>query len=616
MFDTVLKLFLVLIWVCLIIADGTCSNEDCETGVLFDYVIVGGGSAGLQTALFMEKFNLNYIVLEKGSEVGVFWKQHPVMGELISINKWVRNETLRERYDWHSLLEAPLNLSAITDDYFPARADFQHYLKRVAQDAALNVLYEARVTSIESRQDVVTGQTQSGACVIVSSEKHDVPSRICARRRLFIGTGLRERDESIREALGGVRYSRFKPQMARHKRVCIAGNGNSGFEVAQASFGLAERVTIYGNGPVRLSAVTRYTGDVRIKFAQVIENFNGKLLDTAAFHEGGMKIRSKSMTQQQLETYRRLLQDTIHLRGYKCELWVLATGFESYVPGSNLTRRFPPTNDWYADKVLTDVHYIGWLMHERDFRRGAGGFVSGFRYLIRNLMHHVMQEDHDVAYPSLVLSSDEAVAHSVARIQTASDLLIMQDGDVLRDVLEPLNAERTQWRYYEGVNFKFHPHLHSRSDLVYLYFRWGDGRRAIHVFDMLYRFSDSDTLINLFLHPTIETDGVIRGILEDLAHAWDTPAHETAISKVVRAAMAHDLTQFKKRVEYKYEPAVFNQTEPPYFEVPDHGVAQPDADLFRAIHTALMNGTSAEHLDAVRAHAQRFLPHLFSNQHQ
>jgi hypothetical protein len=104
----------------------------------------------------------------------------------------------------------------------------------------------------------------------------------CARRRVFVGTGLREKSEPILEALfGGIPYSRMTKGAARRRRVCILGNGNAGNEVAQNAYGVADRgVTIFGNQAARLSAVTRYTGDVRIRFLQVLENFHGKLLDT------------------------------------------------------------------------------------------------------------------------------------------------------------------------------------------------------------------------------------------------------------------------------------------------------------------------------------------------
>lgn len=91
--------------------------------------------------------------------------------------------------------------------------------------------------------------------------------------RIFVGTGLKMKDEPMLRALGGIPYEESTKERALHKRVCILGNGNSGFELAQNMFSVAERVTLYGRSPHRLSAITRYTGDVRVKYLQVSANY-------------------------------------------------------------------------------------------------------------------------------------------------------------------------------------------------------------------------------------------------------------------------------------------------------------------------------------------------------
>jgi hypothetical protein len=111
----------------------------------------------------------------------------------------------------------------------------------------------------------------------------------------LVGTGLRPKDEPLFRAMGGIPYSDFTADMAYRSRVCILGNGNSGFETAQNSFAtgkrissisdlswifiyfVADRVVIYGRHAPRLSAITRYTGDVRVKLIQVMENLNAKV---------------------------------------------------------------------------------------------------------------------------------------------------------------------------------------------------------------------------------------------------------------------------------------------------------------------------------------------------
>jgi hypothetical protein len=74
----------------------------------------------------------------------------------------------------------------------------------------------------------------------------------------------------------------------------------------------------------------------------------------------------------------------------------------------------------------SNVHYIGWLMHGKDFRKGSGGFFAGFRYLIRDLISHFREIDFGIAFPSLLLSQDNAISHIVKRVQVADDLIVMQ----------------------------------------------------------------------------------------------------------------------------------------------------------------------------------------------
>ena len=96
------------------------------------------------------------------------------------------------------------------------------------------------------------------------------------------------------------------------------------------------------------------------------------------------------------------------------------------MPGKRLNKRFPSFGDYYAASENPTISYIGWLGHKDDFQKGAGGFLSGYRYLIRNLIHHVRELDHGVPYPYLVFNKQQALDHVVRRIQVADDLVVLQ----------------------------------------------------------------------------------------------------------------------------------------------------------------------------------------------
>lgn len=80
--------------------NGECSNNPEQQ--LVDYLIVGGGGSGIQTAIFLQNHGYSYQILEREQTAGSFWTQYPVFQELISVNKKVRNETQKMRYDWVS----------------------------------------------------------------------------------------------------------------------------------------------------------------------------------------------------------------------------------------------------------------------------------------------------------------------------------------------------------------------------------------------------------------------------------------------------------------------------------------------------------------------------------
>ena len=227
-------------------------------------------------------------------------------------------------------------------------------------------------------------------------------------------------------------------------------------------------------------------------FLKALENLNGKLLDTVDFFETLPVIHGEErlpLNATQIRSLKEYIRTAAWLDQFECEAFFFATGVESVVPGKSLGRRgnkdrFPKTDFWYSAVENPQIHYIGWLMHGDDFQQGAGGFFSGYRYLIRNLVQHILEADHGKEYPSKLFHTKEAVvAHAVARIQIADDLIILQDGRVLRDVIIPTKNEdgsTLSWQYFEGVTFRYHPEFgEDSSELIYLYLSWGEGKRPL-----------------------------------------------------------------------------------------------------------------------------------------
>lgn len=351
-----------------------------------------------------------------------------------------------------------------------------------------------------------------------------------------------------------------------------------------------------------------------------------QLLDSVMNSKGSVEMDGleQYLNSSQAELFKSIVTAVVIVNMHKCEILILATGFESQVPGMQIKGRFPPSRDWYVSKENPAVHYIGWLMHQRDFRKGAGGFLSGYRYLIRNLAHHIREEDHNVPYPYLTLTGKEVLHHAINRFQISDDLVILQDGVVLRDMIVPVRISGEEdsdeeeipvgdrlYHYYEGVTYKFQKEIDlQREDIIFLYFAWGDGRNAATVFDNAYMFNDTHQIRNIYLHPVVETNGLIRETEEDLEMIWNTNQYVYPIRRIIRDALKKNLTQFYTRVDYPYMESTFAQND----RVMQFEKGKPDPIHFMAFTepatSAILSDGSKQDMKELNAAAKRTMPWL------
>ena len=476
----------------------------------YDHIIIGAGSGGLQMGLFMQKSNVSYIIYEKESVAGSFWNRFPVTEEMISVN----SVDPHERYDWNSLLESPIPFKNITERYFPLRHEYQTYLQHIAN--TLNVEYETRIDNIIE-----------GPCIVFSNGTTE-----CAKK-VFIATGLTpKRFPHLDKILPS--YQHFNISDIKGERVCIHGNGNSAWEIAQAAVPYARSVMVLGRRPTRWSMFTKYTGDVRIKYAQPLENFQTKLLSFT------------STLFQHRASYEESMVNFITAgnRQFRCDKHFLAWGFRSSVPGISINGTFPEDVGHWYESTVKDAHYIGWHMHAQDFKISSGGFIQGFRYLIRNLWQHIH------GYTPQRIPINDLVTVLKNRLVNAADILIMQDGATLRDIFVP---DKGDFLFYEGYNYNF---FKGHDSAITLHFGWGNVHDARTVIGEQYWDGESPMegqLRNVLLHPIVSYKNVSFHFKEHPTNNWEYQDEncEVIINDILRNIL-------------------FNES------LPDHWVTMPD----------------------------------------
>ena len=219
-----------------------------------DYIVVGAGAAGIQMGLFLQQQpGVRYIIFEKGPDAGTFWRTYPVTEEFISVNtphakrKDTNDPGTGGRYEWHGLLGTSVQFKSFSTRYFPLRSEYRAYLNHVVAAEKLNVRFNVDVTRL------LAGDGDGGPCVLLAPSGE----KVCARSRVFVATGLQPIPRPRLEAMGIISYTAFNRSMVDGERVCIFGNGNSAWELAQASFPTAEAVSVIGRRPTRWSFVTK-----------------------------------------------------------------------------------------------------------------------------------------------------------------------------------------------------------------------------------------------------------------------------------------------------------------------------------------------------------------------
>ena len=195
-------------------------------------------------------------------------------------------------------------------------------------------------------------------------------------------------------------------------------------------------------------------------------------------------------------------------------------------PALDRTRKYPKQNYDYSSANVKGLHFAGALTHERDYKRGAGGFIHGFRYTARALtrkLNHLLPKDApgSTPWPSVDLTRQEFASgdHMLTRInemagpyQMFSELcdLIVFEADEKhckeqkkRKTKRKLNNrgndyedqeenDRVFAKYYEEVPVSFMPELVSqhlkKSKYMSVCFDYGHGK-----------FSEMDTLHHKYI---------------------------------------------------------------------------------------------------------------------
>jgi thioredoxin reductase len=423
-----------------------------EVNTEVDYLIIGAGPAGLQLGYFLEKAQRNYLILEAGESPATSFKQFPRHRQLISINKrytGYNDPEINLRWDWNSLLSddsGDLLFTKYSKDYFPNADDLVTYLNDFADHFQLKIQHNTKIVNI----------AKDGNFQVT-----DQAGRIYACKRLVIATGV---SKLYLPSIPGIdlveEYTdvSIDPESFKNQKVLIIGKGNSGFETANHLVETAALIHIASPNPISMAWKTRYVGHLRAINNTILDSYQLKsqnLILNATINkiqkQGDRYVVSVSYTHAHGEQEDLVYDRVIACTGFRFDASLFE---EACKPELTINNRFPAqTSEWESINVK-DLYFAGVLMHMRDFKKKASGFIHGFRYNIRALHRLFEQKYHHQGWPNHFIKATAAglTQAIIERVNTSSAL--WQQTGFLCDVIT-ISKSKEIAQYYPEVPADF-----------------------------------------------------------------------------------------------------------------------------------------------------------------
>ncbi|WP_326556046.1 NAD(P)-binding domain-containing protein [Micromonospora sp. NBC_01796] len=495
------------------------------------YVIVGGGPAGIQLSYYLQQVGADYVTLEREPAPAHFFRHYPRHRRLISLNKVhtrSNDPEIRLRWDWNSLLndKPELHFPHYSSDYFPHADDLVRYLDDFQREHHLAIRFDEPVERIE-RVEGDTGflvRTSRGAiragCVIVATGW---------------ATPYVPQIDGIEHAIGYEEVD-TDPAAFADQRVLILGKGNSAFETASAILGHAAMVHLASPRPLQLAWNTKHPGNVRTHYGALLDSYQFKTLHsvldcTVDVIRPAGDAYEVEISYTHADGERELLEydSVIRCTGFVMDTSVFAPNCRPELAPNG---RMPATGpDWQSTNV-PGLYFAGTIAQARDFKRASSAFIDGFRYNLRTLTR-LLQESYEevpLAYDLLPAEPKELTSLTLERLNWSSAL--WTQFEYLCDVL--VRDERTgEFRHYQDLPEDYAVQRFGDSSHFYtVTLRWGRDDYS-DVFAIERHPSPDRAAESAFIHPVVRRyrNGSIveeRHLLEDLLAHWTRPDRHVA----------------------------------------------------------------------------------------
>lgn len=413
--------------------------------IYHDYIVVGGGPAGVQMGYLLESAGRDYLILEREDNVGTFFRKFPRHRRLNSINKrfnWFREPEFNLRFDWHSLLTHDYSFPyrGYSTEVFPQADTLAQYVQDFRDHFGIQVAFNTTVTHIArdplTRHFILsTGSGQEYRCRTllmatgpVKPNLPDIPGIELARTYVDHDADLETYED---------------------KRVLVIGGGISAFETANHLAGVTAAVTVaLGKKFMKHAWRTHFAGDLRSHDNTILDMVALKML------HGIYSIEITRITREDDGTLRAHYREEFPhwttpgiAEGWMpvdhvicCTGWTFVDPdlFAPDIRPELASRgRYPLLSSTW-ETTTPDLFFIGTAMAGRN-PRSPTTTLHGFRYAVRAVFNYMEQRYEAVSPPNRVfpLKTEQDLLtlgrETIERISLSSGLF--QANSILADAI-------------------------------------------------------------------------------------------------------------------------------------------------------------------------------------
>ena len=511
----------------------------------YDYIIIGGGPAGIQMAYFLQKQKrFSYIVLEQSSQVGNFFAKFPRHNKLISINKvytGYQDYEINLRWDWNSLLNDDTDESVLfkkyTKKFFPDRDKLLEYLDDFKEQYNLNVQLNSQVQLVSKESDHFK--------VDLANKK------FLLSKYLLVGTGLHQPFipdiKGIDETENYVDFS-TDPNEFENKKVLIIGKGNSAFETADSLVGHAALIHLISPNPLKMAWRTHYVGHLRAVNNNFLDTY--QLKSQNAVIDGHLSEIKKTPDGYSVTISYQKADNEVEVRNYDKIICCAGFKFDSSIydaqckPTLCNNDKFPlQNNDWESNNVK-NMYFIGTLTQALDYKKYMSGFIHGFRYNIHSLFDILMHKNHQEPFKEIekIQFNAKTSAELILKLINKTSALWQQPG-FLGHPIKINQHDKTLVLYdYLPVDF-IKNNLFSNEKYLIITLEFGQDK-PIDPFNAPRPKRDNYNHAHesLFLHPIIRIfDGAklksSHHVIEDFDAVWNEKEHYIPLTNYLEKSL-------------------------------------------------------------------------------